>query len=80
MIILVAPAPIPRLDLRVFVYHRVIAWYATGATECWITDLAGNLLTPDLPPRGLLTLPPGIYRIHAHGVMQETIQVFEIKE
>jgi len=78
MIILVAPAPIPRLDLRIFVYGHAVAWYAPGATEVWITDGMGNPITPDLPPRGWLALPPGSYLIHARGIKQEAIEYVEV--
>lgn len=71
---LILQVPIPRLTLSVFVWGPCIAWSATNATEVWITDTAGNLLTPDLPPRYAVTLPPGEYLVHARGVKQEAVQ------
>lgn len=75
---LILQVPIPLLTLRVWVFGPYVAWSATNAIEVWITDTAGNLLTPDLPPRGWLTLSPGSYIVHARGIKQEAIEYVEV--
>ena len=75
---LIPQVPIPLLTLRVWSFGPYVAWSATNATEVWITDTAGNAITPDLPPRGWMTLPPGAYLVHARGVKQEEIKYVEV--
>jgi len=75
---LILQVSMPLLTLRVWTFNRIVAWSATNATEVWITDPAGNLLTPDLPPRYAVILPPGAYVIHARGIKQEAIEYVEV--
>lgn len=75
---LILQVPIPLLTLRVWVFGPYVAWSAANATEVWITDGMGNPITPDLPPRGWMTLPSGAYLVHARGVKQEEIKYVEV--